>query len=150
LDTEPDTRSAESIRGRLEWANTLRGIASVLVVIQHLGGAFFLGLFAPMLDYAKEQRVPSWPPAQSLAVSPVAPGSVVVSLFFLLSGLVIAMSLNRYSRAGFAVARAFRILPTFSASFLVMAFAVAGANRLSGHEYTIDGRHTMLAMVPGL
>jgi len=51
-------------------------------------------------------------------------GGLGVALFFLLSGYVIAMSLEKYSRLGFLVGRSMRILPTYAVGFLVTCSAV--------------------------
>lgn len=135
---------------RLEWANTLRGLAALLVVIAHLGAAFFVGFFGPALGYPVNDTLPDWPPGQWLLSLPFDLGGFGVSLFFLLSGLVITKSLHKYSRSGFAAARALRILPTFAAVYLFIVVAVALANNANGMPYAVDAREAAVGMVPGL
>lgn len=50
---------------------------------------------------------------------PVELGALGVGAFFLVSGYVIALSVERYSRRGFLVGRLMRVLPTFAAGYLV-------------------------------
>ena len=131
---------------RLEWANTLRGLAALLVVIAHLGAAFFVGFFGPALGYPVNDTLPDWPPGQWLLSLPFDLGGFGVSLFFLLSGLVITKSLHKYSRSGFAAARALRILPTFAAVYLFIVVAVALANNANGMPYAVDAREAAVCM----
>jgi peptidoglycan/LPS O-acetylase OafA/YrhL len=114
---------------RLEWANSLRGVAAVLVVVSHLGIVFWTrqadaaGLARRPSLHADDEGVPRF--AQLLSALPVDLGAFGVGLFFLLSGYVIAISLDKYSRGGFLVGRCMRLLPTYAAAYLVTCLVIA-------------------------
>lgn len=110
-------------RGRVEWANTLRGVAAVSVVLFHLCVVFWtvqeIGaeLARRPALYVGNAEAPGF--ARLADALPMDLGAFGVGLFFVISGYVIAFSLDRYSRRGFLIARCFRILPTYAAGFLV-------------------------------
>lgn len=105
---------------RLIFANQLRGLAAMLVVASHL-----IGLF-----WAEPDRI-----SHTMALPPVDgprsvlftlvgqpwfnPGPFGVAVFFLISGLVIPISLARHDVIGFLSARAMRIYPTAIAALLI-------------------------------
>jgi len=115
--------------GRLIFANQLRGLAALCVVVSHL-----LGVYWGMRDFVGL--------ATSAPVQPGSPPEVVfglishpwlnfgplgVAVFFLISGLVIPISLDKHSRASFAAARLLRIYPLYLAA-LLLEVAVLHAN----------------------
>ena len=120
LGTGAPGSEAVGSRNRLIFANQLRGLAALSVLISHFAGVFwglrdFIGLST------------SSPPIEG-----ATPGVVVllsnpwfnygpfgVGIFFLLSGLVIPMSLNRHTRASFMAARLLRIYPTYLVALLI-------------------------------
>lgn len=94
------------------FANQLRGIAALLVVMTHYFGTFFAEqplvatkTMSPELGF----RPPQWVHAFELPYQ----GPFGVAIFFLISGFVIPFSLRKASSAGFLVHRAFRVLPTY-------------------------------------
>ena len=136
---------------RIEWANTLRGVAVAAVLIAHLIVAFWLnqagvaGLARRPALYDDPSMAPRW--AHWVGTIPVEFAAFGVALFFLLSGYVIAISLTRYSRRGFLVGRLTRIVPTFAAGYLVTCLVVWTAGD-PGAELKFP--ELLVGMVPGL
>ncbi len=105
---------------RLIFANQLRGLAALSVVVSHLIGVFwgsrdFIGL-------ATSSPVPiGEPPAIFTFVN--SPwfnfGPFGVGIFFLVSGLVIPISLGAHTRWSFMLARVLRIYPTYLVALLI-------------------------------
>ncbi len=116
--------AAKSVAGsRIEFANTLRGIAAFAVIVGHLCAVYwFMG---PMVDiltgvpYAP-YKAPVIPALVDLAWL----GPFGVALFFTISGFVIPFSLEQYSVKGFVVGRLWRIWPTCWAGLSVTVAAV--------------------------
>src|SRR5450759_1422587 len=108
---------------RVEWANALRGVAALTVLVAHFGVVFWMNQTAAASLARRQQLYPgdSAAPrfARLLAAIPVDFGALGFALFFLLSGYVIAISLDRYSRRGFIIGRVMRVIPTYAAGFLM-------------------------------
>jgi peptidoglycan/LPS O-acetylase OafA/YrhL len=105
---------------RLIFANHLRGLAALSVVISHLIGAFW-GL-RDFIGLATSSPVPVGEPSPVFAVvsSPwLNFGPFGVGVFFLVSGLVIPISLRAHTRLSFMLARVLRIYPTYLAALLI-------------------------------
>lgn len=111
---------------KIEFANSLRGIAALSVITGHYLGTFWK-LTEAVAGLTGIVRPPVvWPLfAQSVISSPVNLGAFGVALFFLISGFVIPLSFQSYGRLDFLIGRFFRIYPTYwiglSASLLVLA-----------------------------
>lgn len=115
---------------RLTFANQLRGFAALCVVGSHLVGVYwgvrdFVGL-------ATASPVQGGDPPRMLYglfhLLYLHFGPFGVGVFFLISGLVIPISLERHGRGSFLAARALRIFPTYLAALLVqMAVVLASA-----------------------
>jgi peptidoglycan/LPS O-acetylase OafA/YrhL len=140
---------------RIEWANALRAIAAVTVVLYHLCQAFWVhqreaaGLLHREPLYTDTSQAPGL--ARWLAACPIDLGAFGVALFFVLSGFVIAVSVDRYSRPGFAVGRTLRLVPTYAVAFLVgllivLSFGASGSG--AGEDPTWWG--SFVGTVPGL
>jgi len=106
---------------RIEFANSLRGIAALMVVVSHYFGFFWRGRDV----VAGQSHMPILPIDQfpSPIYSPwlnVVPhvhwGNFGVALFFLVSGFVIPLSFQRASGIAFLVGRLFRLWPTYVAA----------------------------------
>lgn len=116
--------------GRIVFANQLRGVAAAAVAASHLGGVYWLirpavtaATFTPPLDGPN-------PPFTAFFLSPwFNLGPLGVGLFFLISGLVIPISLQKHSPGTFLLARLLRIYPTYIAALLIEV-AVLYANAL--------------------
>ncbi len=116
---------------RFSFANQLRGIAALCVVANHLTGVYWSEPHV-VADATFANAVNLAPPAFA-ALSAGAwynLGPFGVALFFLISGFVIPISLERQSAGGFLIARAFRIYPTYLVAFVIeLAFiALSAAN----------------------
>lgn len=141
---------------RLQWANALRGLAAVAVVIYHLGQAFWTrqqGSAALVLHQPLEGADAGSPPvlARFLHALPVDLGGVGIALFFVLSGFVIAISLDRYSRPGFFIGRFLRLIPTFAAAFLLCVMVVWAVHSSPGGAGQAPGvGGTVVGVIPGL
>ena len=97
---------------RLIFANHLRGIAALLVVASHLIGVYWAEPQVVSEAFAVPPVVGTPPPLFSLVSQPwFSPGQFGVALFFLISGLVIPISLSGHTRGTFLLARAARIYP---------------------------------------
>lgn len=117
---------------RVEFANTLRGVAVLCVVLHHLLGNFWR-LRGGTAHYANMDILPDTVPSPELFNTIFTPtyfnfGQFGVGLFFLVSGFVIPFSLGRFNAAGFLAARLLRIYPTYAVCFslTLLTFLVAG------------------------
>lgn len=114
---------------RIEFANTLRGLAALCVVVHHYGYFFWheraitgLLINAPSLD-ASVSEAPAC--LQWLGfLWPIELGQFGVGLFYLLSGFVIPFSFQRSGWRGFALGRILRIYPTYAAGFACTLAAI--------------------------
>ena len=113
---------------RLIFANQLRGLAALCVAGSHLVGVFwamrdFVGLATASPVQAGD------PPAIFGLFSHtwLNFGPLGVGVFFLISGLVIPISLEQHTRASFLLARLLRIYPTYVAA-LLLEMAIIHAN----------------------
>lgn len=120
------------------FAHWLRSIAVVLVVIAHL----VVSLWAPASSMWRLTHVEPPPPGSTPfwsalldndwhAVHSVYP-EIAVGFFFLVSGLVIPMTLENKSVGRFLVARAFRVMPVWVLSIGLVALVFLAGARLDG------------------
>ncbi|HEX7645878.1 MAG TPA: acyltransferase, partial [Noviherbaspirillum sp.] len=116
---------ASGSNGKIIFADQLRAVAALCVLIVHLLGMYWLGrdvvaahIFAPALQ---------GPSAKSLAAISFTYfnfGPFGVALFFLVSGFVIPFSVTKATRLRFLAARALRIYPTYAACAALGLLAV--------------------------
>ena len=132
-------RPLPELTKRLDFANHLRGLAAASVVFSHLVGVFWY-----MQDYL---TIITLAPAQGGAVPTLAtatkfdwfqPGPFGVGLFFLISGLVVPISLEKHTAGSFLAARALRIYPTYMAGLAVQLLVLMAASRIWGHPLPYD------------
>jgi peptidoglycan/LPS O-acetylase OafA/YrhL len=98
--------------GRLEFLDALRGIAALVVAVQHIGEEM-------------------WPQMVSFSHTWWRPGEFGVLVFFICSGFIIPASMERRGNlAEFWIGRAFRLFPLYLAvlALAVLAFASPWAN----------------------
>lgn len=128
---------ARSGSDRIWFAHALRGLAALVVVWEHLfvGWWQLPGLAALYLRVTEAPPTP--PPADLfylplfdwLAANHVNLAQVGVATFFVISGFVIPMSLERYSVGRYLVGRVFRLYPVWIAATVLtgLAFALQAA-----------------------
>lgn len=139
---------------RVAFANTLRGVAALCVVVQHYGHVFWNErAITAMLVNAP--RLPSPPdvPAWLRWVGQSQPfeyGQFGVGLFFLISGFVIPFSFASTTWRGFAVGRLTRIYPTFMVGFACTALAVWACGHHFGRAFPYDTNTVVWQFFPGL
>jgi peptidoglycan/LPS O-acetylase OafA/YrhL len=117
--------------GKFVFADQLRGIAALLVVMNHYTGIYWYArgtvahyIFSPM------QSGPVPLAVQDVVNVPFNPGPLGVALFFMISGFVIPFSFRHHTTFSFLCARALRIYPTY-----LLALAVGLAARYLSARY---------------
>ena len=101
---------------KLRFAHQLRAIAALAVVINHYWGIFFIPVVRSIIGMPAN-FVPVQPEYTRHVLSP-GPGGFLygvfgVGVFFLISGLVIPISLRNVSTGKFLIRRFFRIYPVY-------------------------------------
>ncbi|WP_266171305.1 acyltransferase family protein [Dyella subtropica] len=101
---------------KLRFANQLRAIAALLVVINHYWGIFFSPVVRAVIG-TPASFVPLKPEYTQHVLSPAWGGFLYgvfgVAVFFLISGFVIPISLRNISTGQFLTRRFFRIYPVY-------------------------------------
>ncbi|MFJ5300069.1 acyltransferase family protein [Pseudomonas sp. NPDC088368] len=110
---------------KIVFANQLRGIAALLVVLSHLCCVFW-GSKATVAAYTGALPAEGDQPWFSAYINGEYWNSGVlgVAIFFTISGFVIPMSLHHTDRLKFIAARCFRIYPTYIAGLCLALAAV--------------------------
>lgn len=140
--------------GRVEFANTLRGIAAFLVLISHYYGTFWTApsavaglIYAPPLPAAI--GVPAYiPPLQPFPL--ITWGPFGVALFFLISGFVIPFSLRNTTATGFMLNRAFRLVPVYIVGFSASLLAIYISTKYFGVSWPFTPPDVLKHYIPGL
>lgn len=109
--------------GRIVFANQLRGIAAISVVITHFCFTYWRQN-ANISPFFGANPTDLGQLISSQVFTHFYPGVFGVALFFLISGFVIPFSISSLSRSRFLTARAVRIYPTYWACF---AYTLAAA-----------------------
>ncbi|HEV7776841.1 MAG TPA: acyltransferase [Luteibacter sp.] len=101
---------------KLVFAHQLRAIAALSVVVYHYWGIFFVPIVRSIIG-TPASFVPMQPDYTRHVLSPAAGGFYYgvfgVAVFFLISGLVIPISLRNLTTGKFLVRRFFRIYPVY-------------------------------------
>lgn len=132
---------------RIEFANSLRGVACIAVVWTHLSGAsWFLRSGSELADKTNLAPIPADVAWSTLAAwvnwfmqHPFYPGQFAVGLFFLISGFVIPFSFDTLNRKQFVITRFFRIWPTYAVGFLLSVGFLAAVLWLQGRSFPFTG-----------
>ena len=140
---------------KIAFANTLRGIAALAVVIAHHYGVFWFGrplvviyTNAPLLN---EIAQPNPTFIEWLNLVPIFNwGAYGVALFFLISGFVIPFSLEKISRINFLINRFFRIAPTYVVGFSVCLLAVWVSSHYFSREWPFRLQEVLIHYLPGI
>jgi peptidoglycan/LPS O-acetylase OafA/YrhL len=118
---------------RIIFANQLRGLAAVFVMLSHFGWVFIL--MSPIVSgVTSSPELHIGHPAILYLTSWrwMNFGPFGVGIFFLISGFVIPLSLRSHSAGKFLIARGFRIFPTFWIALLIEWLAVFAQSRFYG------------------
>ncbi len=122
--------------GRESFANILRGIASLSVLVAHYIGVFsyIRGQYAGF-SALETEPFPFWGDI-TFHIPNFNYGPLGVALFFLVSGFVISLLVARLSafenwRVGFLIGRIFRIWPTYWIGLSITVFSFCIAARLN-------------------
>ncbi len=148
------TREPGAAGEKVAFADALRGLASVAVLIAHYIGVFWLGrAVAAQVGYfpvLTEAAAPT--PALStwlFAIPYFNWGGFGVALFFLVSGFAIPFSLARFGAGAFLVARALRIMPTYAVGFGVSALALWISVRVYGEAFPLSLQQLVIHAIAG-
>lgn len=124
-------------QSKFVFANQLRGIAAILVVMTHYFGTFFAEqvqlaekTFSPDLHLVKGW----WVHIFELPYQ----GPFGVAIFFLISGFVIPFSLQKLSLPGFLVNRVLRIFPTYICCLGLGTLAIWASAHYWGRAFDYD------------
>ncbi len=149
------------VTGRLVFADQLRGLAALCVAYSHLVGVFWLmpdlvsGLTGAPVQPGEVGRFAPWVSTPWFNGGPFG-----VGLFFLISGLVIPLSLDGQAldgraRGRFLLARALRIYPVYLAAMALEVAALMASRAWWGRPVWIDpatlwGNALLIANYAGL
>jgi peptidoglycan/LPS O-acetylase OafA/YrhL len=126
---------------RIHFANQLRGLAALSVACSHLVGVYWAMpavVSAATFSPAPEGR--ALPALFWLTAHPwLNFGPFGVGIFFLISGLVIPISLQRHSRASFILARLLRIFPTYAVVLLINIGVLGVSSWAWSRPFTYSG-----------
>ena len=143
--------------GRVAFADQLRGIAALLVLLSHHGANYWL-IQPAVSDLTGVPPAFATPPPGTLPwAGAIAAGlggtfnagPAGVALFFLVSGYVIPFSLRGRTRAGFLAARAVRLLPTYWIGFGVQVLVLLAVQHALGGRFPRTAGEVVLNLLPG-
>ncbi|MDG4894614.1 acyltransferase [Mesorhizobium sp. WSM4976] len=140
---------------RVAFANTLRGVAAISVLIAHYTGAFWSSnreftaamINAPVLPLDRYGF-----PTYLLWLHSVPHfdwGSFGVGVFFLVSGFVIPLSLRRSTWQAFLVGRFFRIVPLYVCGFSVTLLGIWLVGEYFGRPWPFTLGDVLVQYIPG-
>ncbi|WP_279609715.1 acyltransferase family protein [Burkholderia ambifaria] len=125
--------------GKIVFANQLRGLAVLSVIVAHYLGVYWFGrdvvaqtIGAPIVEGGAPRIFPYVFFAPTFNYGPFG-----VAVFFLISGFVIPFSLEKLGGVKFITARLFRIFPTYWAATLVTLGAIYLSTRYWGSQFYV-------------
>lgn len=129
--------SSQSQGERAEFANGLRALAAISVVLSHLAYTYWRN--PQVVTGLTALSRPDGAPAPDFQMPDFGIdgfwGYFGVGLFFLISGFVIPFSTDKFLARGFLVARACRIWPTYAAGLTLTLLCVAWNAHYSASAY---------------
>lgn len=143
-----------SMGKRIEFANSLRGVAALMVLFAHYGNLFWHNRsIVPLITGLPE--IPASVPTPMVGavlkfIQPLSLGPMGVAVFFLISGFVIPFAFETQTRVQFAIGRVFRILPTYFVGFLLGAMLLAVAMWVFGRPFLYSGSAVAVHSIAGL
>ncbi|HEX7634090.1 MAG TPA: acyltransferase [Noviherbaspirillum sp.] len=139
--SEGSAREVADRLGKVIFADQLRAVAALCVMIVHLLGSYWAvrdvvahHIFAPVLEGPSDGSL------QLISHSYFNFGPFGVALFFLVSGFVIPFSLAKATRMRFLTARALRIYPTYFACLCLSLLVIWLSSRFWGVAFGWDAR----------
>ena len=122
--------------GKLVFANQLRGLAALSVALSHLVGVFWVMRdFVGLATFSPVQPGDNPAAVALVSFSWFNFGPFGVGVFFLISGLVVPISLGQHTRGSFLLARLLRIYPTYVAAVLLEMAVLYAASRYWGRPF---------------
>lgn len=140
---------------RVEFANTLRGLAAIFVLLEHYH-SFFAGdrtVIAAMINAPVMPNKIFLEPdylAWLYSVPHLIWSSLGVALFFVISGFVIPFSIKSGSRGAFLFGRFFRIYPLYAVGFGITLFSIYVTGKYFGNEWPLSIDQVLPHFLPGL
>lgn len=142
---------------RVKFANSLRGIAALCVLIFHYYGIFWLSrditsnlIYAPILSDTINTPIVCMIIKYLLTTIDFNLGAFGVALFFLISGFVITFSLNSKSRIIFLINRFFRIIPVYFVGFSISLASLWLGAKYFGTQLPFTMQEILIHYIPGI
>lgn len=136
---------------KVPFADALRGIAALSVLVSHYMGAFWTRPDAvPLMTGMPFHGLPLPTYLEFLQSSQFNWGEFGVAVFFIISGFVIPFSFNTYGRFDFLLARAFRLYPTYWAGLTVGIVALYLGGLITGTPFPHTLGHVLINYSLGL
>ncbi len=140
---------------KVVFANSLRGIAALMVLAAHYCGTFWYSREAaasltglPLIPATV--ATPSGAAWLTLSILPLNLGPMGVALFFLISGFVIPFAFTRQTRAQFLIGRFFRLWPVYFVGFTTSVLIVIMASRSLGTNPPFELSYAALHSILGI
>jgi peptidoglycan/LPS O-acetylase OafA/YrhL len=134
----------KDVNEKFDFAHILRGIAAISVVISHYVGVFWYANKETMafVGMPALNDLPTFGFPISLIISlNLIFGMFGVGVFFVLSGFVIALAVQRETKRSFIIRRFFRIYPTYVIGFLVMMLGITLSTAAQNTEFPYSLSH---------
>jgi peptidoglycan/LPS O-acetylase OafA/YrhL len=130
---------------RIVFAEALRGVAALLVLASHALGTFWAHALTmgDRLGVARLEPAPT-PPSPLLAEYRFVVGELGVGIFFLISGYVIALAVERSGPGAFFARRLWRIFPVWIAGFSVTLGVIVAVGAAFGGAFPYTAKDVVL------